>query len=121
MKRTPKYVGLDVHQATTVSAVLGETGRVVARQVVPTEAPAILGLSRGMRGTIHVALEEGTQAQWLHDLLSPVVAEVIVCDRRGQGPHGAKAEHSDAEQLAELLRQGALRAVYHRNTRAAPR
>ena len=83
MKRTPKYVGLDVHQATTVSAVLGETGRVVARQVVPTEAPAILGLFRGMRGTIHVALEEGTQAQWLHDLLSPVVAEVIVCDRRG--------------------------------------
>lgn len=119
MKRTPKYVGLDVHQATTVSAVLGETGRVVARQVVPTEAPAILGLFRGMRGTIHVALEEGTQAQWLHDLLSPVVAEVIVCDRRGQGSHGAKADHSDAEQLAELLRQGALRAVYHRNTERA--
>jgi hypothetical protein len=44
-----------------------------------------------------------------------VVAEVVVCDRRGQGSHGSKADHSDAEQLAELLRQGALRAVYHRN------
>ena len=44
-----------------------------------------------------------------------MVAEVVVCDRRGQGSHGSKADHSDAEQLAELLRQGALRAVYHRN------
>jgi hypothetical protein len=27
---------------------------------------------RGMRGSIHVAFEEGTQAQWLHDLLRPI-------------------------------------------------
>jgi transposase len=115
MKRTPKYVGLDVHQATTVVAVREETGRVIARSVVPTEATAIVDVCRGMRGAVHVALEEGTQAQWLHDLLVPVVAEVVVCDRRGQGSHGPKADQSDAEQLAELLRQGALRAVYHRS------
>ena len=111
MKRTPKYVGLDVHQATTVTAVLEESGRVIARSVVPTEATALLDLCRGMRGAVHVALEEGTPAQWLHDLLAPVVAEVVVCDRRGQGSHGPKADQSDAEQLAELLRQGALRAA----------
>lgn len=119
MKRTPKYVGLDVHQATTVAAVREERGRVIARSVVPTEAPAIVDFCRGMRGAVHVALEEGTQAQWLHDLLAPVVAEVVVCDRRGQGSHGPKADHTDAEQLAELLRQGALRAVYHRNAERA--
>jgi len=119
MKRTPKYVGLDVHQATTVAAVLEESGRVIARSVVPTEATAILDVCRGLRGAVHVALEEGTQAQWLHDLLAPMVAEVVVCDRRGQGAHGSKADHSDAEQLAELLRQGALRAVYHRNAERA--
>ena len=119
MKRTPKYVGLDVHQATTVAAVREETGRVIARSVVPTEATAILDFCRGMRGAVHVALEEGTQAQWLHDLLAPVVAEVVVCDRRGQGSHGSKADQSDAEQLAELMRQGALRAVYHRNAERA--
>jgi transposase len=119
MKRTPKYVGLDVHQATTVTAVLEERGRVIARSVVPTEATAIVDLVRGIRGAVHVALEEGTQAQWLHDLLAPVVTEVVVCDRRGQGSHGSKADHSDAEQLAELLRQGALRTVYHRNAERA--
>ncbi|MEZ4423049.1 MAG: hypothetical protein R3E98_06560 [Gemmatimonadota bacterium] len=36
--------------------------------------------------------EEGTQAQWLHDLLEPRVARVLVCNRRGekrQGNEGA--------------------------------
>jgi hypothetical protein len=85
VKRTPKYVGLDVHQAATVTAVVEESGRQIGRSVVPTEATAIPDVFRGMRGPVHVALEEGTQAQWLHDLLVPVVAEVVVCDRRGQG------------------------------------
>ena len=73
MKRTAKYVGLDVHQATTVVSVREDTGRVIARTILPTDAPAILEYIRGMRGAVQVALEEGTQAQWLHDLLVPVV------------------------------------------------
>lgn len=36
MKRTTKYVGLDVHQATTVTTVREESGRVIARTIVPT-------------------------------------------------------------------------------------
>src|SRR5690606_39227908 len=38
MKRTRKYVGLDVHQASTVVSVRGESGRVIWRTVLPTEA-----------------------------------------------------------------------------------
>jgi hypothetical protein len=38
MKRSIKYVGLDVHQATTVTTVREETGRVIARTILPTEA-----------------------------------------------------------------------------------
>lgn len=120
MKRTIKYVGLDVHQATTVAAVREENGRVIARSIVPTEAATILEFFRGMRGSIHVTFEEGTQAQWLHDLLVPLVDRVLVCDRRGESPQGNKGDRIDAEQLSELLRQGALRAVYHdRGQRAA--
>ena len=66
-----------------------------------------------MRGAIHVAFEEGTQAQWLHDLLGPLVDRVIVCDRRGTAQQGNKGDQTDADQLSELLRLGALRAVYH--------
>jgi hypothetical protein len=113
MKRSTKYVALDVHQATTVSAVREESGRVIARTVLPTDAAAITEFFRGMRGAIHVAFEEGTQAQWLYDLLVPVVDRVVVCNRRGQSPQGNKADHLDAAALSELLRQGALKPVYH--------
>src|SRR5439155_5572199 len=91
MKRRTKHVALDVHQATTLASVREDSGRVIARSILPTEEPAIVEFFRGMRGTIHVAFEEGAPAQWLHDLLTPLVDRVIVCDRRGetrQGNHG---------------------------------
>lgn len=113
MKQSTKYVFLDVHAATTSGSVREESGRVIARTVVPTEATALLEFIRGMRGAVHVAFEEGTQAQWLHDLLAPHVAQVVVCNRRGEKRQGNKADRLDADQGAELLRRGALRAVYH--------
>ena len=113
LKRSTKYVGLDVHQATTVTSVREEGGRVMARAVLPTEAGAITDYFRSMRGTVHVALEEGTQAQWLHDLLVPVVHRVLVCDRRGKRQEGNKGDQPDADELSDLLRCGKLRAVYH--------
>ncbi len=115
MKRTTKYVGLDVHQESTVSSVREEGGRVIARTIVPTETSAIIEFFRGMRGTIHVVFEEGTQAQWLHDLIAPLVARVVVCDRRGERRHANKNDLADADELSEQLRRGGLRAVYHGN------
>jgi transposase len=112
MRRTTKYVALDVHQATTVAAVRAQSGRVIARSILPTEPSALIEFFRGMRGSIHVAFEEGTQAQWLYDLLTPVVDQVIVCDRRGE-PRGNKADQLDADKLSQRLLSGDLRAVYH--------
>jgi len=113
MQRTTKYVALDVHQATTVAAVRAASGRVIARTVLPTEERALVAFLRGMRGAVHVTFEEGTQAQWLHDVLVPLGERVVVCDRRGERPQGNKGDQGDADQLAERLRQGSLRAVYH--------
>ena len=113
MKRTTKYVAFDVHQATTVASVREESGRVIARSVLPTDSGALTEFVRGMRGTRHVTFEEGTQAQWLYELLAPLVDRVVVCDRRGAPRQGNKGDQVDADQLSELLRRGALRAVYH--------
>jgi transposase len=116
MKRTSKYVGLDVHQASTVASVREAGGRVIARSVVPTEKEAILEFIGGMRGMVHVTFEEGTQAQWLHDLIAPRVASLLVCDRRSERRrHGNKSDRVDADELSEALRCGSLRAVYHGN------
>ena len=113
MKQTTKYVALDVHQSTSVASVREESGRVIARTILPTESTALVEFFGGMRGAIHVAFEEGTQAQWLHDLLLPVVDRVLVCDRRGTPHQGNKGDHVDADRLSDLLRRGGLRAVYH--------
>lgn len=112
MKRTTKYVALDVHQATTVAAVREQSGRVIARSILPTESTALVEFFGGMRGSIHVVFEEGTQSQWLYDLLVPAVDRVIVCDRRGEH-RGNKADQVDADRLSQRLLTGDLRSVYH--------
>ena len=81
MRNTLKNVALDVHQATVMALVQDARGRQVDDTVLPTEERALLQYFGGMRGPIHVIFEEGTQAQWLHDLLVPVVDRVVVCDR----------------------------------------
>ena len=48
-----------------------ESGRVIARSVLPTDSGALTEFVRGMRGARDVTFEEGTQAQWLYELLAP--------------------------------------------------
>jgi transposase len=118
MKRNNKYVALDVHQATTSISVRDPQGRVIARSIVPTAATPLVEYFQGMRGAIHVAFEEGTQAHWLHELLSPVVDRVIVCDRRGER-RSHKSDRRDADLLSRRLLTGDLRAVYHDGSQRA--
>ena len=47
MKRSTKHVALDVHQATTMASVREDSGRVIARSILPTEAPALVEFFRG--------------------------------------------------------------------------
>jgi transposase len=110
---TLKYIGMDVHKAMTVIVVLNREGRVISEAIVETKSPAILDFIRSQRGTIHVAFEESTQAAWLHDLISPHIADVVVCDPRRITKQGNKGDKIDAQRLAELLRTKALVPIYH--------
>jgi transposase len=109
------YVGMDVHLATISIAVMNEQGRVVSEAIIETKTEAVRNFIKSLRGELHVTCEEGTQAAWLYDLLIPLVAEVIVCNpRHNKLRHsGNKNDRVDARRLAELLRHGSLRAVYH--------
>jgi transposase len=113
-----KYIGLDVHQATTVAAVLDASGKLVMEAIVETKAATILDFLEGIRGELNVTLEEGTCAAWLHDLLEPHVHRVVVCDPRKNAllKQGNKSDKVDARKLAELLRADLLSPVYHRET-----
>jgi len=106
---------MDVHQATTVVAVIDAEGKSVLETIVPTAAGAIRRLVESISGPLHVTLEETTQAEWLHDLLEGFVAEVVVCDPRRNKllTEGSKGDKADARKLAELLRTGMVRSVWH--------
>jgi transposase len=109
------YVGMDVHQATIVIAVLNGAGKVVMQTIVETGAETVRGFIKQLRGKVYVTFEEGTQATWLYDVLRPLVTEVLVCNPRHNKllGFGSKGDRVDALKLAELLRLGSLRAVYH--------
>src|ERR1700688_3992465 len=113
-----KYIGLDVHQATISAAVLDAAGKLLMEAVLETKAETILQFMQGLRGNLHVTLEEGTCAAWLHDLLKPHVARVLVCDPRKNAllKAGNKSDRIDARKLADLLYLNKLSAVYHGET-----
>ena len=62
---------------------------------------------------MHVAFEEGTQAQWLHDLLIGQVARVVVCNVRGRDAMRNADDRIDADEMSQRLRDGSLKAVFH--------
>jgi hypothetical protein len=109
-----QYLAMDVHQATVVASLRDESGRVLMRSTVATEAKAILALIASGGPRVHVAFEESTQAQWLHhNLLIGHVERVIVCNVRGRNGTENKNGRIDADGLSELLRLGALKPVFH--------
>src|ERR1700731_3799643 len=110
-----KYIGLDVHKEAIAIAVLNGAGKLVMESIVETKASTLLDFLHGLRGGLHVTLEEGTWAAWLYDVLKPHVADIVVCNPRRNAllNEGSKSDKIDARKLAELLRANLLRPVYH--------
>jgi transposase len=108
-----QYLAFDVHQATVVATMRDEGGGIVMRATVPTEAKAVLRLVQTAGPRVYVAFEEGTQAQWLHDVVAPHAERVVVCSTRGENRRGNKSDRLDADRLSERLRLGSLSSVFH--------
>src|SRR5262249_27865030 len=117
-----KDVGMDVHQAITVIVVLNPLGHLESHSKVKTKAENIRDFFRGLSGKVEVVFEEGTHSAWLHQLIKPLVASVTVCDPRHNKliEEGNKSDDDDAETLAQLLRIGAVKAVYQGDDEQPP-
>jgi transposase len=110
-----KYIGMDVHSATISIAVLNDAGKLIIEATIQTAAAAVVDFIRGLPGTLQATFEEGIHAAWLYEVLLPHVALVLVCDPRQLPRHKRekKSDKIDARQLAEWLRLGSLKPVYH--------
>ncbi|MGH2625346.1 MAG: IS110 family transposase [Anaerolineales bacterium] len=110
-----RYLGLDVHSDSCTLSVLSEAGKEVRREVVETNGRALVGLLKQIPGALHLCVEESEWSQWLYEILSPHVAEMVVV--WAEGKRGAKSDAIDARGLAERLRTGRLGRVVYKAAR----
>jgi transposase len=101
-----RYIGLDVHATSTTAAIVDGRGRLLDTRVLETNGRVLVEFLKGQSGTVHLCLEEGTQAGWLYGVMSPHVAETVVT--RVKRSRGQKSDKVDAFGLAEMLRRGAI-------------
>ncbi len=109
-----RYIGLDVHAASTTVAIVSQSGKRLKNFPVETNGRALVEAIRLIPGRKHVVLEEGTQSAWLHEVLTPHAEEVVVAGviySRGQ-----KSDALDAYKLAEKLRTGTLDRTIFKGT-----
>src|SRR5258706_12438542 len=117
MKKTTRWVGLDVHAETIAVAVAEKDGTVQSVGTIPNRAE---GVRRAMKklesgGKLHVCYEAGPCGYGLYwqlaemgiecDVVAPTLIPVKTGDR-------VKTDRRDAEKLARLHRSGDLTAVW---------
>lgn len=106
-----RYLGVDAHAESCTICVLSESGRRIHLDVVETRGPALVGYFRQQPGRLHVLVEETEWSEWLVELLSPYVADILSVP--GKPAQGSKSDQIDAYRLAERRRTGDFeRTVY---------
>jgi len=106
-----KFIGMDAHSKTCFFVAMNARGKVIDRRQVNTNEKAILDFVRSVKGPKSLVFEEGVLSQWLYLLLKEEVNELVVC--KPQERSGAKNDEIDATELADLLRVGRLKRVFH--------
>ena len=109
------YIGADVHSNFTEIAI-EYNGNIILREMVRTAISSILDVLSPLKGEKIMAIEEGTMADWLYRNLKPHVDDFIVSDPRRNrliAAEGDKDDKIDAGKLAQLLRGGFLKRIYH--------
>ena len=107
-----RYIGLDAHTSSCTVAVIGQSGKRLQSQVLETNAKALIDVIRAVPKDRHLCLEEGPNSNWLYEVLSPHVQEIVVA--LVNETRGPKSDKLDAFGLAERLRIGAIRTKVYK-------
>lgn len=108
------YIGLDAHSRTCTGVVVNEKGDIKLRETFNTSEAGLLGFLGRIPGEKHLTFEECHLAQWLFVNLKDQVDKLVVCNPVYLAKKsGAKTDYRDALHLAQELRTGHLKPVYH--------
>lgn len=112
------YIGLDAHSATCTAVVVDEKGEIKCRETFDTTEGNLIGFIRKIDGVKHLTFEECHLSQWLYVTMKEHVDDLLVCNPVYVAKkQGAKTDFRDALHLAQELRTGHLKAVYHDESR----
>ena len=110
-----RYIGIDAHRDSCTVTVLNARGKKTQQHVLPTEGGALVECVRSLTGSLHLCVEEGEWSEWLVEILSPWVGQVVVSQTPWRP--GPKSDATDARDLAERLRTGRLRTPIYKAPR----
>ena len=104
-----RYIGLDVHAASCTAALMDAQGKRLGAHVIETNGQALVKFLTAQPGKLKVCMEEGAQSEWLYQILSPHVQEVVVTRvLEKSGAPSQKNDERDAYDLADRHRRGGL-------------
>jgi len=108
------YIGLDAHSQTCTAVVVDEKGEQKLRETFETTESKLIEFVSKVPGIKHLTFEECTLSQWLYLTLVEQVDHLLVCNPVYVAKkQGAKTDYRDALHLAQELRTGHLKPVYH--------
>lgn len=111
------FIGLDAHSSTSTFAVLDPDGQCVLRKTVDTSEKNLWNVIESINGERILTFEESTISQWLYISLREKVDRLLVCNPTYVAKKaGAKTDFRDAIHLANELRCGHLKEVFHDNS-----
>jgi len=101
-----RYIGLDVHSASCTAGVLSPKGKKLKSAVLETNGKVLVEFLKTIPGNRHLIIEEGTHSNWLYEILSPHVYEMVVVGVPKN--KGQKNDKIDTFGLAEKGRVGSI-------------
>jgi transposase len=109
------YVGWDLHRDYSQVAAVDGRGKLRCQVRIANDPESLLKFVQSLRGPVRVAVEATRNWEWLHELLEPVVEEVVLSHPKKTKAIASariKTDKLDAKTLAHLLRTDLLPTCY---------
>ena len=109
-----KYIGIDVHSSTCSLCVMNAEGVELDNKTILTNGRLLIDYLKTLGDNIALAFEECDLSGWLFDIFQKHFSRIIVCHPAANAEYKrAKTDKLDARHLADLLRGGYLKSVFH--------
>lgn len=109
-----KYIGMDAHMSTCTFCVLDEKGTILDNRTITTNGRLLIDYIQTIPGKKMLTIEECNLSSWLLEILKEHVDEITICNPVDNRQYKkAKTDKLDAHRLAQLLRGGFLKPVFH--------